>query len=138
MSALDFANGRVNYNGNDFRGATGLPSNFTHDMSSYGTQQGQNTSAVSGNSNHYSYENAVSQPELNQNSMAVKSEDAGSATYGRPTLPNVDGMSSTQDSTIRWNNSFNADHQDNYLMTSSMASGPIPGKTSGVLTVNNF
>jgi hypothetical protein len=125
MSALDTANGRVNFNGYDFRGSSGLSNNMTHDMSSYSTQQSQNSGAVGGSANQYNYE---------PNAMPVKSEDSTPGSYGRPTLPNVDGMSNAQG----WNGSFNTDQQDNYLMTSSMASGPIPGKTSGVLTVNNF
>jgi hypothetical protein len=134
MSALDFANGRVNFNGNDYRGAPGIASNLSHDMNSYGAQQNQNLGPVAGNANHYNYDHAVSHPEMTQSSLAVKSEDGNAASYGRPTLPNVDGMS--HENALRWNGSFNGDHQDNFLMTS--ASGPIPGKTSGILTVNNF
>jgi len=139
MSALDFANGRVNFNGNDFRGASGLSNNLSHDLHSYGAQQNPNSGVVSGNTNHYGYEHAASHPEIVQNNMSIKTEDTNAAAYGRPTLPNVDGMPNAQDSSVRWNGSFNGDHQDNFLMTSSMASGPIPGKTSsGILTVNNF
>lgn len=138
MSALDFANGRVNFNGNDFRGPSALANNIPHDMNAYGHQQGQNSGPVSGNANHYGYDHAVGHSEMTQNNMPVKSEDTNPASYSRPTLPNVDGMSNAQDNNIRWNGTFNGDHQDNFLMTSSMASGPNPGKTSVVLTASTF
>ncbi|KAF2019407.1 hypothetical protein BU24DRAFT_406076 [Aaosphaeria arxii CBS 175.79] len=131
MSALEFGNPRVNYNGNDYRGASGLSNNISaHDLNSYGAQQGQNPANVSGGPNHYNYDAGVNHPEMTQNNMPVKSEDANPTSYPRPTLPNVDGISNPQDSPLRWNGSFNGEHQDNFLMTSSMASGPIPGKTS--------
>ena len=136
MSALEFANNRANFNGNEFRGANGLPSNLSHDMNAYGTQQNQTSAAAPIVANHYGYVHATGHSEMPQN--IIKSEDANSSAYGRPTLPNVEGMSATQDNSLRWNSSFNGENQDNFIMNSSMASGPHPAKAPGVLTVNHF
>jgi len=138
LSALEFANNRVNFNGNDFRGSNGLPSNLSHDMSPYGNQQNQTSAAAANSANHYGYSHAGGHSEIPQNSLPMKSDDAASTPYGRPTLQNADGLSSNQDNSLRWNSSFNGEPQDNFLMNSSMASGPHPSKTPGVLTVNNF
>lgn len=132
MSALELGNNRLNFN--DYRPANNLP----HDLNSYGSQQNQTSTAVTSAPNQYSYDNSMAHPEMTQSGMPVKSEDTSSATYGRPTLPNVDGLSNGQDNSVRWNGSFNGEPQDNFLMTSSMASGPHPGKAAGVLTVNTF
>ncbi|KAF2261514.1 hypothetical protein CC78DRAFT_470154 [Lojkania enalia] len=125
LSALDFgSNGRA-FNSNDFRNPSGLPNGMSQEMSSYGSQQNQNSGAMPGAANHYSYD---------QNNMPVKSEDANAASYGRPTLPNVDSLSTTQDNTLRWNGSFNGESQDNFLINSSMASGPNSSRIGNVLT----
>jgi hypothetical protein len=131
MSAVDFANGRVNFGGGDFRGGSGLSNNISHELHGYGGQQNQNSSAVSAHPNPYPYDHGAAHQDMSQNNMPIKSEDTSQGSYGR-TLPNIDGMSSAQDASFRWN----GDQPDNYMMTS--ASGPIPGKTSGVLTANNF
>ncbi|KAF2180571.1 hypothetical protein K469DRAFT_692765 [Zopfia rhizophila CBS 207.26] len=138
LSALEFGNGRFNVNGNDFRVSTGLQNNLSHGLNPYGSQQSQAPAPVSNTTHPYSYNHAVTNPEMPQNSMPVKSEDTSSATYGRPTLPNVDGIANAQDNTLRWNGSFNTEPQDNFLMTSSMASGPTPGKPTDFLTMNNL
>ena len=138
LSALEFANNRINFSGNDFRGSNGLPSNLSHDMSSYASQQNQTSATTTTTGNHYSYNHTNSHSEMPQNGLPIKSEDTASTSYGRSTLPNTDGISTNQDNSLRWSNSFNAEPQDNFLMNSSMASGPHPSKTPGVLTVNNF
>ena len=136
MSALELSNNRLNFN--DYRAANGLPSNLSHDLGGYGTQQSQGP-AVTSAPNQYNYETAMAQSEMAQNSMPIKSEDGSSAPYGRPTLPNMNGLSNGQDNSARWSNSYNDEPQSNFLMTSSMASGPPhPGKATGVLTVNDF
>jgi len=132
MSALELNNNRLNFN--DYRAANGLP-NMSHDPYAQQAQAPTVTSAP----NQYSYETAMAQSEMAQNNMPIKSEDGSSAPYGRPTLPNMDGLSNGQDNSGRWNGYSNDEPQNNYLMTSSMASGPPhPGKATGVLTVNNF
>ncbi|KAF2705628.1 hypothetical protein K504DRAFT_93778 [Pleomassaria siparia CBS 279.74] len=128
LSALEFANNRVNFQ-NEFRGSNGLPSNLSHDMTSYAPQQGQTSAAASNGANHYGYAHAASHSELPQNNMPIKSEDPNAATYGRPTLPNVDGMSNGQDTQLRWNGTFNGEAQDNYLMNSSMTTNETPSDT---------
>jgi hypothetical protein len=133
MSALELNNNRLNFN--DYRAANGLPNNLSHDPYAQQAQAPTVTSAP----NQYSYETAMAQSEMAQNNMPIKSEDGSSAPYGRPTLPNMDGLSNGQDNSARWNGYSNDEPQNNYLMTSSMASGPPhPGKATGVLTVNNF
>jgi hypothetical protein len=135
MSALELSNNRLNFN--DYRAANGLPNNMSHDLNGYGTQQSQ-APAVTSAPNQYSYDTNMAHPEMAQNNMPLKSEGDSSAPYGRPTLPNMDGLSNGQDSAARWSNSYD-EPQNNFLMTSSMASGPPhPGKATGVLTVNNF
>jgi hypothetical protein len=136
LSALEFANSRANFNNNEFRGSNGLPSNLSHDMNAYAPQQNQTSAAAPNTANHYSYGHAAGHSEMPQNN--IKSEDTNSAAYGRPTLPNVDGMSTTPDNSLRWNSSFNGENQDNFIMNSSMASGPHSAKAPGVLTVNHF
>jgi hypothetical protein len=137
MSALELNNNRLNFN--DYRAANGLSSNLSHDLGGYGTQQAPASTAVSSASNQYSYDTAMAHSDMAQNNMPIKSEDGNSASYGRPTLPNMDGLSNGHDNSARWNGSFNDEQQNNFLMTSSMASGPPhPGKATGVLTVNNF
>ena len=103
----------ANFNGNEFRGANGLPSNLSHDMNAYGTQQNQTSAAAPIVGNHYGYVHATGHSEMPQN--IIKSEDANSSAYGRPTLPNVEGMSATQDNSLRWNSSFNGENQDNFI-----------------------
>jgi hypothetical protein len=136
MSALELSNNRLNFN--DYRAANGLPNNLSHDMSGYGNQQSQGP-AVTSAPNQYSYETAMAQNDMAQNNMPIKSENGNSAPYARPTLPNMDGLSNGQDNSGRWNNSYNNEPQSDFLMNSSMASGPPhPGKATGVLTVNDF
>lgn len=132
MSALDMAHNRINFN--DFRGPNGMPNNMSHDMNQYANQQSQPPTGQP----HYSYDGAMN-PEIAQNNMSVKQEESDSASYGRPTLPNVDGLANGSDHSARWNGSYNGQAQENFLMNPSMASGPHnPGKAGGVLTVNNF
>jgi hypothetical protein len=139
MSALEMGHARLNFN--DFRSNNGMPNNMSHDMSPYANQQSQPASTVTNGQPHYSYDNAMGHQDMNSTNM--KQEDNESASYGRPTLPNVNGLPNGQDHSARWNGSFNgngdAQSQDNFLnMNSSMASGPHPTKAGGVLTVNNF
>ncbi|ORY03657.1 hypothetical protein BCR34DRAFT_69025 [Clohesyomyces aquaticus] len=121
MSALEFANGRVNFNnGNDFR-PSNLQNNMSQELNSYASQQPQNH-GQGATSNPYGYDQGVSNAEMTQNNMPVKTEGAGAATYQRPTLPNVDGMSNGQDNGMRWNGTFNGENPDNFLVNSSMTS----------------
>jgi len=132
LSALEMGSNRMSFN--DYR-PNGM---LSHDINSYGNQQSQPPTSVTSAQSHYSYDNAMGHQDMTPTSMPVKSEDSSSASYGRPTLPNVDGFANGQDHTVRWNGSFNGEPQDNFLMNSSMASGPHPGKPAGVLTVNNL
>ncbi|KAL1592361.1 hypothetical protein SLS60_011440 [Paraconiothyrium brasiliense] len=140
MSALDMGHARLNFN--DFRPTNGMTNNMSHDMSPYGNQQSQPATAVTNGQPHYSYDSAMGHQEITPTSMSVKQEDADPASYGRPNLPSVNGLANGQDRSAHWNGSFNANgdgqSQDNFLMNSSMASGPHPTKAGGVLTVNNF
>ncbi|OCK76622.1 hypothetical protein K432DRAFT_396278 [Lepidopterella palustris CBS 459.81] len=137
LSSLDFANGRVNFDPNDFRTPSNLPNNMAHNLNSYSTQHGQPGGQMSNSSNPFAYNAAVSNAELPQN-MPVKSEDSNSNIYGRPSLPNLDGLSNGQDADLRWGNSFHHEAQDGFMLQSSMASGPAPAKAEVDLTVNNF
>lgn len=141
MSALDMGHARLNFN--DFRATNGMANGMSHDMSPYANQPNQSAAGVANGQPHYSYDNAMGHQDIAPSSMSVKQEDNESAPYGRPTLPNVNGIPNGQDHATRWNGSFsgNGDNQsqDNFLnMNSSMASGPHPTKAGGVLTVNNF
>ncbi|KAF1980219.1 hypothetical protein BU23DRAFT_4708 [Bimuria novae-zelandiae CBS 107.79] len=123
MSALDMGHPRLNFN--DFRATNGMANNMSHDMSPYGNQQSQPTSAVTNGQPHYSYDSAMGHQDIPSTSMPIKQEDAESASYGRPTLPNVNGLANGQDHSGRWNGSYsgNGDGQsqaDNFLMNSSM------------------
>jgi hypothetical protein len=132
MSGLDFASGRPNFEGNDYR-----TSNLSHGMSSYASQQNQPSTQVSSSTNHYGYESSMGNPELTQN-IPVKSEPNATAAYGRPSLPNVDGLNGAHETGLRWNGAFQTDSQDNFLMQSSMASGPTPLEISGILTAGTL
>lgn len=136
MSALELSNNRINFN--DFRGPNGLPNHMTHDMNAYGAQQNHSPASATNGAYQNGYEQPISHPEMTQSNLPIKTEDNNSNAYGRPTLPNVDGLPNGQDNSVRWNGSFNGEPQDNFLMNSSMASGPHPGKAVGVLTGNNF
>ncbi|KAF1960805.1 hypothetical protein CC80DRAFT_544204 [Byssothecium circinans] len=126
MSALELSNNRINFN--DFRSANGMP-NMHHDMNSYGAQQNHASTAPNG-TYQSNYENAIAHAEMNQNNMPIKQEDSNSGNFGRPTLPNLNGsgLSNGQDNSVRWNGTFNNEPHDHFLMGSSMASGPHPGK----------
>lgn len=140
MSALDMGHARLNFN--DFRPTNGMTNNISHDMSPYGNQQSQPSSAITNGQPHYSYDSAMGHQEVTPTNMSVKQEEADPGSYGRPTLPNVNGLSNGQDHTARWNGSFNAggdgQPQDNFLMNPSMASGPHPNKAGPALTVHPF
>ncbi|CAO2652958.1 Nn.00g023690.m01.CDS01 [Neocucurbitaria sp. VM-36] len=116
MSALEFANPRMNFN--DFR-QDGVPNG-------YGQQQTQHTSNVPDPSNHYSYEHAAANNAMAQNGMPVKTEGADATSYGVPTLPNVDGLANNQDGSLWRNGSFNG---DSHLMNSSTTSDDTPNDT---------
>jgi hypothetical protein len=123
MSALEFQNQRMNFN--DFR-----PDALSND---YAAQQNQNASAVPGGNNHYSYEHpqANNNNGMASNGMPVKTEGQDPTSYGVQSLPNVEGLSNGQDSSLWRNGTFNG---DSHLMTSSTAGGPYQTKAAGVLT----
>ncbi|KAF1913243.1 fungal-specific transcription factor domain-containing protein [Ampelomyces quisqualis] len=117
MSALEFNNQRMNFN--DFR-----PDALSND---YAAQQNQNASAVSGSNNHYNYEHpAANNNALANNGMPVKTEGPDATAYGVQPLPNVDGLSNGQDSSLWRNGTFNG---DSHLMTSSTTSDDTPNDT---------
>jgi hypothetical protein len=123
MSALEYNNNqRMNFN--DFR-----PDALSND---YAAQQNQNASAVPGGNNHFNYEHpAANNNTLSNNGMPVKTEGPDATTYGVQSLPNVEGLSNGQDSSLWRNGTFNG---DSHLMTSSTAGGPYQPKATGVLT----
>jgi hypothetical protein len=114
MSGLDFATGRPNFEGSDYRN-----SNLSHGMTSYASQQIQPSTQVSSSTNHYGYEPSMGNSELAQN-IPIKTEPNGGTSYGRPSLPNVDGLNGTHENGLRWNGTFQTDPQDNYLMQSNL------------------
>ncbi|CBX90751.1 similar to RfeC [Plenodomus lingam JN3] len=109
MSALEFANNRMNFN--DFR-PDGVPNG-------YAQQQNQNTSAVNDSTNHYNnYDHGAANNAMTQNGMPVKSEGTDAGNYGVSTLPNVDGMSNGPDASLWRNGTFNG---ESHLMNTSTA-----------------
>jgi hypothetical protein len=123
MSQLEFQNRGLNFN--DFR-----PDAMSNE---YAAQQNQNASAVNGN-NHYNYEHpaaAAANNAMSSNGMPVKTEGADSSNYGVQQLPNVEGLSNGQDSSLWRNGTFNG---DSHLMTSSTAGGPYQKQNPSVLT----
>jgi hypothetical protein len=101
------------------------------DMNSYGAAQGQSNGTATSNANGYSYDQSVSHADMGQNAQSARPTDANNSSFGRPSLPNGDGLASTQENSMRWNNAFSGADQPNFMMSTSMASGPPPGKTSG-------
>ncbi|KAF1843563.1 uncharacterized protein K460DRAFT_147450 [Cucurbitaria berberidis CBS 394.84] len=112
MSALEFANPRMNFN--DFR-PDGVPNGYAQQQQ----QQAQHGSNVQDGGNHYNYDHAAGNNAMAQNGMPVKTEGAESASYGVAPLPNVDGISNGQDGTIWRNGSFNG---ESHLLNSSTTS----------------
>lgn len=122
MSALEFQRQGMNFN--DFR-----PDALSGD---YAAQQNQNASAVPGGSNPYNYEHpANGSNPMPANGISGKTESSEAANYGVQQLPNVEGLSNGQDSSLWRNGTFNG---DSHLMTSSTAGGPYQPKAAGVLT----
>jgi hypothetical protein len=115
MSALDFANSRMNFN--DYR-PEGVPNG-------YAQQQPQNPTNGSDPSAHYSYDHTPTNGSMAQNGMPVKSESSDPSAYGVTSLPNVDGMTNGQDGSLWRNGSFNGD-----MNNSSTAGGPTFPKTA--------
>jgi len=123
ISALEFANSRMNFN--DFR-PEGVPTGYAQQP------QNQNTSAVADSNTHYNnYDHAAASNAMAQNSMPVKSEAADAGSYGVSTLPSADGMSNGQDASLWRNGTFSGESQ---LMNPSTAGGPYQSKSTGVLT----
>ncbi|OAL03465.1 hypothetical protein IQ06DRAFT_107781 [Phaeosphaeriaceae sp. SRC1lsM3a] len=118
MSALEFQRqGGMNFN--DFR-----PDGLSGD---YAAQQNQNAPAVPGSNNHYSYEHpSNSNNAMPNNGMPGKTEGGDAANYGVQQLPNVEGLSNGQDSSLWRNGTFNG---DSHLMTSSTTSDDTPNDT---------
>ncbi|CAN9179782.1 hypothetical protein AA0119_g4961 [Alternaria tenuissima] len=103
MSAMDFANNRMNFN--DYR-PDGVPNGYAQQQQ----QQPQPTANGSDPNSHYNYDHASTNGSMAQNGMTVKSEAADPASYGGvSTLPNVDGMPNGQDGSLWRNGSFNGD-----------------------------
>ncbi|KAF1946829.1 hypothetical protein EJ02DRAFT_491881 [Clathrospora elynae] len=100
MSALDFANSRMNFN--DYRQPDGVPNGYAQSTS-------QNTSNGSGPNAHYGYDQAPTNGNMAQNGMPIKSESTDTASYGVSNLPNVDGLPNGQDGSVWRNGSFNGD-----------------------------
>jgi hypothetical protein len=116
MSAMDFANNRMNFN--DYR-PDGLANGYAQQQQQQ--QQPQPTANGSDPNAHYNnYDHASTNGAMAQNGMTVKSEAADPASYGgASTLPNVDGMTNGQDGSLWRNGSFNGD-----MNNSSTAGGP--------------
>jgi hypothetical protein len=123
MSQLEFQNRGLNFN--DFR-----PEAMANE---YAAQQNQNASAVNGANNHYNYEHpaAAANNTMSSNGMPVKTEAADASNYGVQSLPNVEGLSNGQDSSLWRNGTFN---EASHLMTSSTAGGPYQKQSPSVLT----
>jgi hypothetical protein len=105
-------------------------------LNAYQPQHNQNPGSISGNSNHYNFDNTVNHPEMSRNGSPIKNEDTSSSPY--PMRGHANGLTNGQDNSMRWNgtafsgdqsNTFNG-NQGNFAMNSSMASGPNPGKPS--------
>lgn len=120
MSALEFANNRMNFN--DFR-----PDGVPH---GYAPQQTQNTSAPD-SGNHYGYDHGAANNSMAQNGMPIKTEGGDTVPYGVASMPNGDSMSNGQDASLWRNGSFNG---ESHLMNTSTAGGPYQPKSAGVLT----
>jgi hypothetical protein len=122
MTALEFQNSRMNFN--EYR-----PEAMAND---YAAQQNQNSSNVTGASNHYNYDHSgATNNTLAQNGITVKTEGTDTASYGVPSLQNMDGMSNGQEGSLWRNGTFNG---DSHLLNSSTAGGPYQPKPTGVLT----
>jgi hypothetical protein len=115
MSAMEFANARINFN--DYQ-PNGAPNGYAQQQQQQ--QQPQAPTNGSDPSSHYSYEHASTNGSMAQNGMTVKSEAADPASYGASTLPNVDGMPNGQDGSMWRNGSFNGDMNN----SNSTAGGP--------------
>ena len=115
MSAMEFANARINFN--DYQ-QNGVPNGYAQQQ--HQQQQPQNTSNGSDPSSHYSYDHASTNGSMAQNGMTVKTEASDPASYGASTLPNVEGMPNGQDGSMWRNGSFNGDMNN----SNSTAGGP--------------
>jgi len=144
IPGLDFAAGH-------HRGNSNVTANVSHDLHSYGTQQNPNTEAVvvknelnsygatqgqngrtaTSNTNGYGYDQAANHSDMTQSTQPGRSTDTTASSFGRPSQPNGDGLANGQENSMRWNNTFNGGDQPNFMMATSMASGPPPGNTSG-------
>jgi hypothetical protein len=146
IPGLDYAPGH-------HRGNSNVTNNVSHDLHSYGTQQNpnaetvvgtvkselnsygttqaQNGGAAASNANGYGYDQAANHSDIAQSTQPGRSTDTSASSFGRPSLPNGDSLANGQDNSMRWNNTFNGGDQPNFMMATSMASGPPPGNTSG-------
>jgi len=119
MSALEFANARMNFN--DFR-PEGAPNGYA--------QQNQTPTNVSDAGRHFAFEHGSGGGGMAQN-QPIKTEGLEASSYAVSSLPGVDGISNAQDGSLWRNGSFNSEP---HLMNSSTAGGPYQPKSAGVLT----
>ncbi|EOA84019.1 uncharacterized protein SETTUDRAFT_93013 [Exserohilum turcica Et28A] len=114
MSAMDFANARMNFN--DYR-PDGVPNGYPQQQqqqqqSQQQQQQQQQPQPPTNGSDpnaHYNYEHASTNGSMAQNGLTVKTEGTDPTSYGVSSLPNVDGMTNGQDGSLWRNGSFNGD-----------------------------
>lgn len=124
MSAMDFANARMNFN--DYR-PDGVPNGYPQQQqqqqqSQQQQQQQQQPQPPTNGSDpnaHYNSEHASTNGSMAQNGLTVKTEGTDPTSYGVSSLPNVDGMTNGQDGSLWRNGSFNGD-----MNNSSTAGGP--------------
>jgi hypothetical protein len=131
MSALDtYGQARMNFN--DYR-PNGMANAVSHDVNSFAPQQNQNNAVTSDSANHFNYNHSAVNNDMSQNNMPVKSEGGDSTPYGVTSLPNVDGITNGQDSSM-WRNGGAFNGESHFTNGSSMAGGPNQHKATGVLT----
>lgn len=135
LSGLEFATGRVGYDGTtDFR-TSNLSGNLAHNLHAYNTQPGQAPGQLQNSSNAFNYAPASS-ADMAQ-SLSAKADEPNSMYGGRPSLPNLDGLANGQEHD-KWGNSFHPETQDGFMLSSSMASGPTPAQADTDLTITQF
>ncbi|KAH6611929.1 fungal-specific transcription factor domain-containing protein [Boeremia exigua] len=112
MSALDtYGQARLNFN--DYR-----PNAMSNAQQQQ--QQQQNNAAAADQANHFSYNHPAVNNDMAQNNMPVKSEGGDPTPYGVTSMPNVDGISNGQDSSM-WRNGGAFNGESHFTNGSSMA-----------------
>lgn len=133
LSSIE-AYSRVNFDGNGYRTSAGLQNGVSHASNPYASQQTQ-PSQMSTSTNAYGYGDTMGGSDLTQGGT-IKPEANGPLPYGRPPIPNANGMNSAQENGMRWNGAFTAESQDNFAFQSSMTSNDVAhdGMFNGLYT----